>query len=178
MTSPLGCEVLQKVTYQIANSVRDHSQPGWEGPTRGPAAALATPTLRALRELLTVGREVAPAVARRAGLTHTELDALEHLVETPIGPAELVRRLGVTTAASSGIVDRLTARGHAVRRPHASDGRRTEVVITDSGRAEVLAQLAPMFQALVALDSRLDPEQATVVEEYLRAAADALRRVL
>ncbi len=139
---------------------------------------LATPTLTALRELLNVSAQVGPTIARRAGLSRSELDTLELLAGSSVGPADLARHLGVSTAASSGIVDRLVARGHAERRPHASDGRRTEVLITDSGRAEVMGHLAPMFGALLALDSALDPADAAVVEAYLRGATRALRRVL
>ena len=75
-----------------------------------------TSSLLALRELTRLSEQVAPAVANRAGLTHNELRTLEHLVEGPMGPGELSRVLGVSSAASSGIIDRLVARGHA-RRP-------------------------------------------------------------
>ena len=95
-----------------------------------------------------------------------------------MGPADLARRLGVTTAASSGIVDRLTSRGHVVRVPHASDGRRTDVTITESGAAEVVGHLTPMFTALHELDSALDDDERAVVEAYLRGAVAALRRLL
>lgn len=143
-----------------------------------PAGALGTTTLTALRELLDVAGQVGPAVSRRAGLSHNELQALELLFESPMGPAELARRLGVTTAASSGIVDRLTARGHVVRTPDEEDRRRTAVSLTGSGAAEVIGHLTPMFTALHELDAGLDDDQRAVVEAYLRGARDALRRLL
>lgn len=143
-----------------------------------PAGSLQTSTLQTLRELLDVAAEVRPAIARRADLSHTELKALEVLFDAAMGPADLARRLGVTTAASSGIVDRLTARGHVERHPHASDRRRTEVTVTASGGAELMGHLTPMFAALHDLDARLDEEQRQVVEGYLRGAVDALRRLL
>ena len=143
-----------------------------------PPEALRTATLTALRELLGVSAQVGPTIARRAGLSESELDALELLTRSSVGPADIARHLGVTTAASSGIVDRLVTRGHVVRRQHPSDGRRTEVLITDSGRAEVTGHLMPMFTALLALDRSLDPADAAVVEAYLRGATEALRRVL
>lgn len=80
----------------------------------------------------------------------------------------------MTTAASSGIVDRLEARGHVERQPHPNDGRRTEVVISSSGRAEVLALLAPMFAGLAALDAKLSDEERDVVTNYLRGAIAAM----
>ncbi|MFL6177236.1 MAG: MarR family winged helix-turn-helix transcriptional regulator [Ornithinibacter sp.] len=135
-------------------------------------------SLDALQELVDVAALVPHEVARRAGLSTSELHSLRHLMENPMGPVELARALGVTSAAASGVVDRLVARGHAQRRPHADDGRRTEVLITESGRLEVFERLAPMFAALAELDSSLSEEEHTVVERYLRGATGAMRAVM
>ena len=137
-----------------------------------------TDTLAALRELLDVSAAVRPVVAERAGVTQTELVALEHLIKGPIGPAEVARLLGVTSAAATGIVDRLQSRGHVERRAHATDRRRTELVITPAAREDVLAHLLPMFRALAALDADLTEEEREVVDRYLRRATDAVRTVL
>jgi DNA-binding MarR family transcriptional regulator len=137
-----------------------------------------TDTLNALRELLDLSGQVRPAVASRTGLTPSEIVALEHLIRGPIGPAEVARLLGVTTAAATGIVDRLAARGHVERRPHETDRRRTELVITDSAREDVLAQLLPMFQALARLDAELSEDERRVVDRFLRRAIEAVRTVL
>ncbi|MEP6631797.1 MAG: MarR family transcriptional regulator [Lapillicoccus sp.] len=135
-------------------------------------------SLTALRELTTAAAQVPAAVAARAALSPHEFSALEHLVKGPLGPVELARILGVTSAASSGVVDRLVARGHASRRPHDHDGRRTVVTISDSGREEVLGYLMPMFMALRDLDSRLTAPEQTVVTRYLQEATRAVRRLL
>ena len=74
------------------------------------------PTLLALRDLVAAGSRVNHTVARRAGLSATELVTLEHLSREQIGPAEVARRLEVSTAAATGIVDRLVSRGHVERR--------------------------------------------------------------
>jgi DNA-binding MarR family transcriptional regulator len=157
----------------------DNPIPGGDSPATGFVAGWRqTDTLTALRELLDLSARVRPAVAHRTGLTHSELVALEHLIRGPIGPAEVARLLGVTTAAATGIVDRLAARGHVERRPHVSDRRRTELVITDSAREDVLAELLPMFRALAALDAELDEEEREVVDRYLRRATEAVSSVL
>ena len=153
---------------------------GSEGSRRGADAGqdLGTPTLAALRDLVTTGARVNHVVARRAGLSESELVTLEHLSREQIGPAEVARRLEVSTAAATGIVDRLVARGHVERRPHAADRRRTELVITDSGRGEVVGHLMPMFAALDRLDRSFDAEERAVVERYLRGAVEAFEQVL
>jgi DNA-binding MarR family transcriptional regulator len=135
-------------------------------------------TLTALRELVTAGARVNHVVARRAGISDTELVTLEHLSREQIGPAEVARRLEVSTAAATGIVDRLVSRGHVERRPHAADRRRTELVLTESGRREVVGHLLPMFISLDQLDRGFTADERAVVERYLRGAAAAFERVL
>lgn len=135
-------------------------------------------TLTALQQLIDLAGTAPAAVARRAGLSTSELHALRHLADQPMGPAALARTLGVTTAASSGVVDRLVAHGHAERVPHAGDGRRTEVHITDTGRAEVLGHLGPMFRSLAELEATMTAEERSAVERYLAGAVAALRTIL
>lgn len=137
-----------------------------------------TGTLSALQELVEVSESVPAAVARQAGLSTSELHSLRHLMRGPLGPVDLARLLGVTSAASSGVVDRLVGHGHAERRSHPGDGRRTEVVITDSGRAEVLARMTPMFESLAALDATLSDHEREVVERYLRGATAAMKNLM
>lgn len=135
-------------------------------------------TLVLLKQLLDVSGLAAPAIARRAELSHSELTALELLMDRQRGPAELARNLGVTSAASSGIVDRLVARGHVVREPDQTDRRRTRVLITDSARSEVVGHLMPMFLALQDLDASLTDEERAVVTRFLEGAIAAVRRLL
>ncbi|SDL11563.1 MarR family protein [Nocardioides sp. YR527] len=100
------------------------------------------------------------------------------ITREPIGPGELARHLGVSSAAASGIVDRLASRGHVRREPDQDDRRRTQVVVTDSGRADILGQLMPMFLALDDLDRGLSPEDRAVIDAYLTAAIAAVERLL
>ncbi len=137
-----------------------------------------TSTLLLLRRLTRVAEQTAPAVARRAALTHNELRALEHLMDQPMGPGELARLLGVSSAAASGIIDRLEARGHATRTAHPSDGRRTAVTVSASGREEMLGHLMPMFRELADLDAGLTEQDRAVVDRYLTGAIRALRTLL
>lgn len=130
-----------------------------------------------LRTLVESAVRLRHLVARRAGLSESELVTLEHLADHAVGPAELARRLRVTSAASTGIVDRLAARGHVERRPHAHDRRRTQVHLTDSGRAEVRGHLMPMFIALRELETGFTPEELAVVQRYLNGATAAFDTV-
>jgi DNA-binding MarR family transcriptional regulator len=139
----------------------------------GPASAFTdrwkqTGSLMALREAIERGGRLRHVIARRAGLSESDLVAMEHLMREPLGPGELARILDVSTAASTGLVDRLAQRGHVQRHPHALDRRRTQVEVTASGREEVLAHLLPMFVSLDRLDKSFTEEERAVVERYLR----------
>lgn len=160
-----------------AGPVSTADRPG-AGLVPGVPSWRTTGTLSALQELVEVSETVPAVVARKAGLSTSELHSLRHLMRGPVGPVDLARMLGVTSAASSGVVDRLVGHGHAERRAHPDDGRRTEVVITDSGRAEVLARMTPMFQSLAELDATLTEPERVVVERYLRGAIEAMRSLM
>lgn len=137
-----------------------------------------TTTLVLLQKLIDAAGAAPAAVARRAGLSTSEVHALRHLAMGLDGPADLARRLGVTTAAASGIVDRLVGHGHVERRPHPGDGRRTVLALTDHGRAEVFTLLAPMFRSLAALDDTLDDADRDVVDRFLAGAISAVQATL
>lgn len=136
-----------------------------------------TPSLTALRAAVGAAARVRPVVAHAARLSSSELVALEHLTAGPTGPAELARLLDVSTAASTGIVDRLEERGHVARVADPSDRRRVSVQITESGRAEVVSLLLPMFSALQRLDAKFDEEEREIVARYLRGATAAFETV-
>lgn len=138
----------------------------------------ATPSLVALRALTRVADQVPVAVARRAGLSHNELRTLDLLAEAPLGPAELARALGVSTAAASGIIDRLEERGHATRVAHDQDGRRTSVTISTQGRQEVSSYLMPMYRELARLDAELSEDERLLVARYLEGVVRAMRTVV
>ncbi len=148
-------------------------------PSRAPFESWRqTETLTLLREMVSLAAQVRPTVAARAGLSTNELWALEHLFAEPLGTGEVGRRLQVTSAATTQIVDRLAHRGHVEREAHPTDRRRTLVRLTDSGRSEVLEHLMPMFRALAEVDADLDDAERAVVNRYLRGATAAFRSVL
>src|SRR5271165_7592046 len=64
------------------------------------------------------------ALARRAGISSTDLDALEHLeADGPLTQRDLGDRLSLTSGAITSLVDRLEEAGFVHRRTHPSDRR-------------------------------------------------------
>ena len=128
----------------------------------------------ALAELRHAGDRAALEMARRLDLTLNDLHAMEHVMAgEELGPAEIARRLDMTTASATALVDRLEGRGHVVRTQVAGDRRRRAVHVTPSGQREAFAVLRPLVSALdEAADGLTDAEHAVVVA-YLRRVTEA-----
>ncbi len=137
-----------------------------------------TGPLTALREILALSPQVQQAVAQRLQMHPGDLIAMEHLMAEPLGPVELSKRLHLTSAAATVAVDRLQSRGHVVREPDPTDGRRTRVVVTESGRNDVFSELLPMFRALATATDGMTTDERALVTAFLTRATAALKTML
>lgn len=131
--------------------------------------------VRLVRELTRLGARLQHVTSRRTGLSPADLSALDVLSEGVMGPAQLARRLDVTTAAATGIVDRLVARGHVERRATVGDRRRTDLHLTAEGLGAHREHLRRMVEGLTALDAEFSAEELALVERYLEGAGVVIR---
>ena len=92
----------------------------------------------------------------------------------PLGPGELARKLGISSASTTTLLDRLTRSGHVRREPHPTDRRALVIVPTEDSDAEVRATLGAMHRRMLAAAEGLTPEQAGTVVEFLHAMRDAV----
>lgn len=83
------------------------------------------------------------ALARRMGITLTDLDALEHLeLDGPMPQRALADRLSLTSGAITQLVDRLERSALVQRSPHPSDRRITLVHLTPDAGLPPIPELA------------------------------------
>lgn len=61
---------------------------------------------------------------------------------TPLTPAELAERTGVTRATITGLIDTLERSGHVTRTPHPADRRMMSIGLTPKGE-KLLAKIIP-----------------------------------
>lgn len=146
--------------------------------TRERALVVASELSWALREVNRLSAELDLELARRLRLRPLDSAALGHVMTspTPLGPAELSVRLGISTGSGTELVDRLERAGHLERRRDDHDRRRVALHASPEAVGSVLGALAPLFGALDALDDDFTPEEQAAVARYLRAAADQIRR--
>ncbi len=134
----------------------------------------------ALREVNRLANELDVELARRLQLRQLEHAALGHMMaaETPLGPAELSARLGISTGSGTELVDRLERAGHLQRHRDTRDRRRVWLHASPSAVQAVLGELAPLFAAMDSLAKDFTPQEQETVVRYLRAAAGELRRFM
>lgn len=126
------------------------------------------PATALLREFLTVSDEFEAHLGRELTVNRTDLEAMEHLIQHgPQTPTELARRLGLTTAATTTVVDRLIAVGHVSREPHATDRRAIVVVPRPESVARAMGTLMPVIGSVDEAIRGFDPEQQQTITDYL-----------
>ena len=108
-----------------------------------------------------------------SGITSREFDALVFITAFgPIRPSELLRRVVMTHSAQtlSSVIDRLEARGFAVRNRDPDDPRAVHITGTDSG-GDLIARVFPHIyqRAITPFTSRYtDDELASIADLFER----------
>lgn len=113
-------------------------------------------------------------LARRAGMSLTDLDALEHLeADGPLTQRDLGARLSLTSGAVTMLVDRLENAGWVRRRPHPVDRRYVLIELTPRATASAPEGLTAYHAAIRELSRSVPAAEREVIASYLALAADA-----
>jgi DNA-binding MarR family transcriptional regulator len=132
-----------------------------------------------LHEIVTLSRDFERHVGQMLMVNPTDLAAMEYLMtEGTLTPSELARRLDISTAATTLVVDRLVALKHVRRHPHPYDRRKVVVVPEPRSVTQAFAELLPVIGGVAALEATMPEAERAVVEAFLSRVvaiyADAL----
>jgi DNA-binding MarR family transcriptional regulator len=86
------------------------------------------------------------AVGRAIGLNPTDLRGLDWLVDGPKSAGEISVGTGLSSAATTDLIDRLERKGFVRRLRDKADRRRVLVDMTDEGREQVGRFYGPLVQ--------------------------------
>jgi len=127
------------------------------------------PETLALRALQTAMTEAEAALGRRMRMHPTDLAAMGYLTwaDEPVGPGELGQRLGISPAAATELVDRLTAAGHVERHRDLADRRRIRLQTTPEATGAVLGHLGSLIGDVDAAVRDLPADERAVVQRFL-----------
>ena len=129
-----------------------------------------------LRDIREVTNEFEQRLGEQLTVNPTDLLAMEHLIQDgPLTPTELARRVGVTTAAMTTSIDRLTAVGHVSRSPNPADRRGVLVVPAPASVGRAMGMLLPMIMGIDRVLDGYDEVQREVIASYLREVVEVYR---
>lgn len=143
------------------------------------ADAGAVHVLEALRAYRTAETAMRRRTKDSMGMGEKDMLALRYLLEAhrsgiPMSPRDLSARLGISSASTTTLLDRLSRTGHIARRPHPTDRRALVIVATAEADCEVRATLGHMHERMMATARALSPEQTRTVTAFLHAMAAAV----
>lgn len=117
------------------------------------------------------------ALARRLGLTDTEVLAVQHLARAgELTPGQLGSLLQLSSGGTTGLIQRLQRAGHVSRHAHPRDRRSAVVRLTPAIASWATDAWAPFVADIDALVADLSDTERDVVRRFLEAAADASER--
>ena len=142
-------------------------------PGSAPYAPSERELLRAVRDLVAADRLMRRDLSRRMTVGETDLRAIRYVMAaTSLGrltaPHDLAEHLGISTAATTTMLDRLGAAGHLERVPHPTDRRSKVVVATEHAYAEVRAHLAETHDRMREAAARVPAPARSAVISFLQ----------
>jgi DNA-binding MarR family transcriptional regulator len=135
--------------------------------------------LNALRRYRAAEVAMRRRTRRSMGMGETDLAAVRFLLEAQardlsVSPKQLAVHLGISSASTSTLVDRLVRSGHVERTRHASDGRAIVLKATAVSDSEVRSVMGDMHTRMVEVTGTLSPADAAVISAFLERMTFAI----
>ena len=129
--------------------------------------------VRALRRVNFQGSILGQTVAIRLGLSESDIDALELLIDSGAATAgRLAELMGLTTSAVTRVIDRLEQAGYVRRELDPADRRRVVVDVVPERVATIDSLLDSLERAAEHEVERYSPEQLALINDFLSRMAD------
>lgn len=133
--------------------------------------------LRAISVELDLARS---AFAQANGLHDTDVRALIALLDAgragvQATPGWLGAQLGLTSASTTALIDRLAAAGHVLRRPSATDRRKVELHVSDQAIALGWEFFGPLLTGMMRAMEPFSADELGVAGRFLGEVAAATR---
>jgi DNA-binding MarR family transcriptional regulator len=116
------------------------------------------------------------AVGRAMGLNPTDLRCLDWLVDGPKAAGELSAGTGLSSAATTSLIDRLERKGYVRRVRDPGDRRRVLVEMTADGAARANRYYGPLVEEGAALFEGTSDKQLARMRDWLVAARELTDR--
>lgn len=128
--------------------------------------------LAALRRWRETERRMSEASRRYMKLGETDMRALRFIIAMQnhgrvVTPGAIAEHLGITTASTTKLIDRLAAGDHVRRFPHPSDRRSLAIEVTDETRRVARESVGRSHARRFDAAARLTPREREIVTRFL-----------
>lgn len=128
--------------------------------------------MQALARFRTAEKALSEASQRYMKLGPTDMRALHYLIvsrntNAVATPSAIAAHLGISTASTTKLLDRLEAGGHIVRSPHPTDRRALAITITQETHDAAMATIGHAQAQRFNAAARLSPEERRTVIRFL-----------
>jgi DNA-binding MarR family transcriptional regulator len=107
------------------------------------------------------------AVGQLLGVNVTDMKCLDIMtLKGSASPTDLAEHTGLSTGATTAMIDRLENAGLVVRRPHPTDRRGTIVVLSKEAMRKLPAMFASLAEAMDALVSTYSEKELKVLADF------------
>jgi len=117
---------------------------------------------------------ISDLVATRVGINSTDLECLDLLqLAGPTTAGQMSTHSGLTTGATTAMIDRLERAGYVRRRRDAADRRVVVVEVLEHCGSDIAPLYQPIQKELEKLHARYSSRELAIVVRYLTEALDA-----
>lgn len=136
--------------------------------------------MEALREWQEAARSLSEASKRYMKLNESDMRAIRMIMRAQkqhqiVTPKDIAREVGISSASTTKLMDRLVAGGHLVRVPHPSDRRTICVEVTEHTRQSAQNTIGRQHARRFAVAAALSADDRETVIRFLTDLAESDR---
>lgn len=134
--------------------------------------------MEALRGWQEAARALSEASKRYMKLNESDMRAIRMIIQSQkqgrvVTPKDIANEVGISSASTTKLVDRLVAGGHLVRAEHPSDRRTVCIEVTESTRVSAHETIGRQHARRFAAAAAMEPDERETVIRFLNSLSDA-----
>ena len=143
--------------------------------------AQITRLMNSMANLRRSEEELSKASQKFMQLSETEMRAIHFLIvaanqEQIVTPGAIARHLGITSASTTKLLDRLERDEHIVRSPHPTDRRALSISVTEQTHAVARDTVGRTHANRFIVAAALEPRDREVITKFLNDIAERMRQ--